>query len=228
VTELSWGWGTALASAHLCLCVVVALYARRERSHIPFLVFLVSFFIADRLRSLTGVHLDRAHAPYVGFDRVLLHTDRFLYLASRFGFAWVCGHIFQSRVTKWLAASGFAVTYLFLLVTYPPVDATLQGYVFQGAEVFWLMIAWFSALRAALGGAHVKPNFLHLVLLVLLGSDSVAVLVGYLDNAVVGIAGSDPVWAAIMATTFVAYVVCISVYASRLFAPEPRTAEVLQ
>lgn len=219
MAELEFGWGMALAIAHALLCVAVALYVRRDRDHLPLFLFLVSFFVADRLRSVISVVLDGVATPYVGWDRLVLHLDRFFYLGASFAFAWLCGHVFASRATKWLALAGFVVVYGYLVATYPPASGRAQAHIFTNAQVFVLVISWMAALWAALGNANVRPTLLHLAVLVLLGADSVAVLVGYVDHSDSGINSIRSVWASIMAATFLSYVVCLSLYAARLFSP---------
>lgn len=148
-----------------------------------------------------------------------LHVDRLLYLAGAYGFAWLCAHMFACGIGKRAAWLGFALVYIALVVTYPISNQRVQATIFNASEVFSLLICWFAAFRAALGSADVKPDFGHLVVFVLLAADSVAILVGYLDNRIVGVGTESSMWASIMATTFLAYLVCVALYGARLLGP---------
>lgn len=223
--ELKSGWGVALSVTHLLLCVIVAVYVRRDRSHAPILLFLVGFLLVDWLRAITSSRLDAAIEPYVGADLIMLRADRLLYFAGAYGFAWLCGRMFANMFVTRAAWVGFVLVVVALVVAWPTGDLRLQQLGLNASQLFTLAICWIAAFRAALGPTELKPDLSHLVLFVLLAADTVAILVGYVDHRILGIDRTSSLWISIMATTFLAYLVCLALYGARLLGPNPDSAE---
>lgn len=178
------------------LALLLLAVVRRRREWRPLLVFVACLFVTNLIRTSSAWEAIFAGStsPYEGPVLVALLVDRLLFVSPDFLFVWACGALFQARWARVYALVGLTLVAGAVTIGYPSVGVDEFGIVVVAYAVANLLVMWVASLRAALGQAKVKPELAHLAFLVLLATDSVVNLYGWVDQIDSGLDGMTEQW----------------------------------
>jgi hypothetical protein len=192
----------------VALLCATGLACWRGRGHLPLFTVLAWIALVDLIRGSMMHVYQGVEPPFEGWVRLWLHTDQTLFLSTTFAFTWVCGWLFDSRATRWGAVLLMATSTLALTLGYPWTSGLPSQIVFTGSSVAALLLGWYAVVRAVYR-ATVRPQLVHLAALILLGSDSVVFLHGYVNHVFPGI---ETAWDAVSAANVLSQGLCTILY----------------
>ena len=160
---------TSLEQAiHAARAVALALAVhrwRRDRGHLPFVLFLAWIAVADLVRYwINRGPLAGLQGPLVGWPRVFGHVESALFISWHFGMAALARRVF-GRQLVWPVGVAYAAVVTALVVSYPAVRAGRLAVAYTAIELLALGISFAALITWA--WRRERPNVTHTCTIVL-------------------------------------------------------------